>query len=158
MVDTQIIIYILVGIGTTLGVFSCFYLYKFLRTYQGTFKKSLEYIFYSVSFFTLLVIEFGTYGIFGKIEIFSIILSLSSITAFLLMLKAAKSVYKSEKYLIIGTLQEKKKFLEKKSELLKERFYKRRIDEQIFKELLKDIEKEIIDIEAKIELEEKERQ
>ena len=149
----MLIVYVLVAISTVLGVFSCLYLYRFISSYKGAFRKSIEYIFYSVSLFTLVIIEFGTYGIFGRTEIFSITLAASSVLAFLLMLKAARGVNEMERDLKIESLEERKKFLERKTQLLREKFFKRKIDEQMFKELLKDLEREIVDIEARIEME-----
>ncbi len=149
----QIVNFVLVSVGVLLGVFSSLYLYKFIKSYSGVFKRPIELIFYSSSVFTLLVIEFGTYGLFGKIEIFSFILSLSSVVAFILMLEAAVSIKKSEKNVKLEILEERKKLLEKKVELLKNKFFQRKIDEAMFKDLLKDLEKEIVDIEAQIEME-----
>ncbi len=148
----QLITYTLVLSGVILGVFSSVYLYRFLQTYRGVFRRPIEFIFYATGVFTLLVIEFGTYGIFGKIEIFSFILSISSLFAFILMLAAARTIEKSEHKIKMEMLENKKKLLEKKSELLKEKFFQRKIDEAMFKDLLKELEKEIVDIEAQIEM------
>jgi flagellar biosynthesis protein FliP len=145
--------FILVGLGAILGLLSALYTYKFVRAYEGKFREPLEYIFYSIVFFSLLVIEFGTFGIFGATATYAIVLSLSAIGAFFLMFRATKLIYEEEVDLVLEHLQEKKQFLEKKAELIRERFYKRKIDEQIFKDLVKDLEKEIIDIDAKIAIE-----
>lgn len=142
--------FIFVGACVVMGIYSAFYTYRFVRSYHGKFRKAVEYLFYAIVSLSLLVIEFGTFGIFGASTEFAIILSITAIVAFFLLLRASKKIYKDETSLVLMALKEKKNFLDKKAKILKEKYFKRRIDEKMFKELVKDLEKEAIDIDTKI--------
>lgn len=149
--DTAFIMsFVFVGACVVLATYSAFYMYKFINSYSGKFKRAVQYLFFSVALFTLLVILFGTTGMFGASNTFAIILSVTAIIAFFMLLKCSKSIYNTEREIMIEHLDEKNNFLKTKTKLLQEKFFKRKITEDMFKDLLKDLEREIIDTDARM--------
>jgi hypothetical protein len=142
--------FIFVGVCVILATYSAFYTYKFMKSYSGKFKKAVQYLFFGIALFTLLIIEFGFLLSLHTSFFFTILIALTGITAFIILLEASKSIYKSENELFISQLEEQKKFLKKKTKLIQTKYLKRKISEDMFKTLLLDLEKEIIDTDAKI--------
>lgn len=140
-----------VGVCVLLAVYSAFYMYKFISSYSGKFKKPVFYLFFAVALFTLLIIEFGT-TMFRVSYGFAFVLPATALIAFFFILEASRGIYKTEADILIENLEGNKKFLKKKSQLLEEKFLKRKITEDMFKDLLKDLERELIDTDAKISL------
>lgn len=140
------------GFSMMLASFSAFYIYKFIRSYRGKFQKPMEYLFFTIALFALLVIEFG-FIIATASEVSPILSTALPLTAILIsamLLAMSKAVYSAENEMMAESYRAKKDFLQKKSKLIEEKFMKRKISEDMFKQLLLDLEKEIIDTDAKI--------
>lgn len=135
-----------------LASFSAFYIYKFIRSYKGKFQKPMEYLFFTIALFALLVIEFGfIIATTSAVSlIFSIALPFTAIMISALLLTMSKAVYNAENEVMAESYMATRDFLRKKSKLIEEKFMKRKISEDMFKQLLLDLEKEIIDTDAKI--------
>ncbi|MFZ3077941.1 MAG: hypothetical protein WA139_05770 [Candidatus Aenigmatarchaeota archaeon] len=144
--------FVIAGFSMIIASFSAFYIYKFIRSYRGKFQKPMEYLFFTIALFALLMIEFG-FIIATTPEVsplLSAALPLTAIIISALLLAMSKAVFSAENELMAESYRTKKDFLQKKSKLIEEKFMKRKISEDMFKQLLLDLEKEIIDTDAKI--------
>ncbi len=143
-----------VGLSMLLAAFSAFYMYKFTRSYSGKFKRPMDYLFLTIALFALLMIEFGfAMAITPQVSFpVSAALSLTAIASSLLLLLISKSVYRTETDIIVESLESQKDFLSRKSKLIEEKFMKRKITEDMFKQMLMDLEKEIVDTDARIQV------
>lgn len=142
--------FLFVGICVLLATYSAFYMYRFMKSYSGKFKKPVQYLFFGVALFALLVIEFGVLIGLQTSLVFTLTIAITGIIAFLILLKASHSIYKIEHELLIETLKEKNRFLKKKAKLIQEKFLRRKITEDMFRRLLTDLEEEIVDTDARI--------
>lgn len=143
-----------VGLSMLLAAFSAFYMYRFTRSYSGKFKKPMDYLFLAIALFALLMIEFGfTMVTTPSVSLLiSVTLSLTAIMSSALLLLISKSVYRTETDIAVESLESQKDFLSRKSRLIEEKFMKRKISEDMFKQMLMDLEKDIVDTDARIQV------